>query len=135
MPEEQTEQYVEPEQEPEQEPESVEPSEVVQVVTVDDVAYISGDAASAAVDGALGLDDEYQQQVLDGISTLDERLSIVEQSRSAGDVTVIQLTDVQYQLIDDGIRTLCTSVFVLLAMVSALVGIMAFRVFSGGWRR
>ena len=81
MAEEQTQQYDEqseeqfeelPEEQSEELPEEL-PSEVVQVVTVDDVAYISTDAASAAVDGAVGLDDEYQQQVLGEITSLGHK--------------------------------------------------------------
>lgn len=128
MAEEQTQQY---DEQPEEQSE-----EVVQVVTVDDVAYISSDAASAAVDGAIGLDDEYQQQVLGEITTLGQRMESLETSQrsTAEVVSTVQLATEQYEVVQDAYKVLCTTSIFNLALLAALVGVVCFRVFAQGWR-
>ena len=136
MAEEQTQQYDEqPEELPDEHPEE-QPGEVVQVVTVDDVAYISNDAASAAVDGAVGLDDEYQQQVLGEITTLGQRMESLENSQrsTAEVVSTVQLATEQYEVVQNAYQVLCTTSIFNLALLAALVGVVCFRVFAQGWR-
>ena len=132
MAEEQTQQY---DEQPEELPEE-QTSEVVQVVSVDDVAYISNDAASAAVDGAVGLDDEYQQQVLGEITTLGQRMESLENSQrsTAEVVSTVQLATDQYEVVQDAYQVLCTTSIFNLALLAALVGVVCFRVFAQGWR-
>lgn len=132
MAEEQAQQY---DEQPEELPEE-QPGEVVQVVTVDDVAYISSDAASAAVDGAVGLDDEYQQQVLGEITSLGQRMDSLEntQRSTAEVVSTVQLATEQYEVVQDAYKVLCTTSIFNLALLAALVGVVCFRVFAQGWR-
>lgn len=140
MADEQTQQYDEqieeqPEELPEEQPEE-QSGEVVQVVTVDDVAYISTDAASAAVDGAVGLDDEYQQQVLGEITSLGQRMESLETSqRSAAELaSTVQLATDQYEVVQNALQVLCTTSIFEMALLATLVGVVCFRVLAQGWR-